>query len=65
MSKHLKITSLVIALSLLISSAASAAWGAGPALVSDSAHLLALGIGLISTGCLLRGRSNGRKGPRE
>lgn len=60
MKKALKIFTLLTVFFVLISSVASAAWSGAPQVVSESAHLLVIGISLISTGCLLRDRKESR-----
>lgn len=56
MKKAITISALMVVFFALISSVASAAWVNGPSIASDSAHLLVIGISLVSTGCLLRDR---------
>lgn len=56
MMKSIKIAALMVTCLAMAASVASAAWTSGPAIVSDSAHLVVLGVGLIATGSFLRGR---------
>jgi hypothetical protein len=56
MKKTLKIAALMISYLVMAASVASASWASGSAIVSDSAHLIVLGVSLIATGSLLRGR---------
>lgn len=56
MMKSIKIAALMVIFMAMAASVASAAWNSGPAIVSDSAHLVVLGASLIATGSFLRGR---------
>lgn len=60
MKKALKISALLVTFFILISSVASASWFGAAEVVSESTHLLVIGISLISTGCLLRDRKESR-----
>lgn len=60
MKNTLKISTLMVAFFVMISSVASAAWATTPVMASETTHLIVIGVGLIATGCLLRERKSAR-----